>query len=259
MKKLLAALLLSLVPGVALAQTYSPLPLAIGTGPGELDTYNFDANDFPGDNHGAMERQYLLTKVNQELQLYIRPAPGQPQGSGTYKTGVPDSAISGSPYYYFWPAVPGATKFVATGDGRVLYDPYGPTSCPTGHFIVVEVGVMEYPNPSQDQAGIFMAVSKSLYNASTGVWYEDPDPSNPLANFYFYWIPAGVPGPNVCAADGGPPCYADYRQIGFNTNWIGVTADYFGPAYQPAVAAIPARAGRMLRQFFQTSDAIYLG
>jgi len=84
-----------------------------------------------------------------------------------------------------------------------------------------------------------MAVSKSLYNASTGVWYEDPDPSNPLANFYFYWIPAGVPGPNVCAADGGPPCYADYPQIGFNTNWIGVTADYFGPAYQPAVAAIP--------------------
>jgi hypothetical protein len=68
-KKLLAALLLSLVPSVALAQGYSPLVLVIGLGPSEQDPYNF-TQPFPGDNHGALGRQYLLTKVNQTFQLY---------------------------------------------------------------------------------------------------------------------------------------------------------------------------------------------
>ncbi len=218
MKKLLAALLLSLVPSVALGQRYSPLPVVIGGGPDQQNPYN-SKFFWPGDNHGALGRQYLLTKVNQTFQLYDR--------RGTYNTPVPDSLFTTYPNYYFWPPAASAMQFVAHGDGRVIYDPYGPASCPTGHFIVAEMGVMQYSNTNQNQAGIYLAVSKA----------EIPDPSLPSDNFYFYWIPAGLPSSTAC--NGGPPCYVDFPQIGFNTNWIAVTAAFFGSNYQTGVIAIP--------------------
>jgi len=227
MKKLLAALLLSFVPSVALGQGFSPLPQTIRVGPGEQDTYNFlrtEGFGAPGDNHGALGRQYLLTKVNDEFQLYNR--------NGTYSAGVPDSPMPNYPNYYFWPAVTGANRFVATSDGRVIYDPYGPTSCPTGHFVVVEIGVMHYESPgsppsSENQAGVYLAVS-------TG---EDPDPSNSMNKFHFYWIPAGPPSSGAC--NGPPPCYLDYPEIGFNTNWIALSVINFDPAGDTLVDVIP--------------------
>ncbi len=207
----------------------------IGVGPGEQDTYNFlqiKGLGAPGDNHGALGRQYLLTKVNDEFLLYNR--------NGTYSAGVPDSPIAKYPNYFFWPAVTGAKAFVATSDGRVIYDPYGPTSCPTGHFIVVEIGVMTYENTNQNQAGVYLAVS-------TG---EDPDPSNSMNKFHFYWIPAGPPSSGAC--NGPPPCYLDYPEIGFNTNWIALSVINFDSAIDTLVDVIPREAAECSGTFSPT-------
>ena len=175
-----------------LAQQYAPLPTLIGVGPDQL---NDPGQNQPGDNHGSLGRQYILIKVNDALQLITR---GNPPG---YSSPVLDST--------FWntsQALPsGATSFSDNGDGRVVYDPYEPSGCPTGHWMITEMGWMNYPTYSQ--AGVFIAVS-------TG---ENPDPTKPT-NFHYYWSDYGYEEPPGKACNGNASgCWVDFLQVGFRT------------------------------------------
>ena len=66
-------------------------------------------------------------------------------------------------------------------DGKIIYDPYGPSGCSIGggRWIVVEDGKVCLNNSCTN--GFVLAVSQG----------EDPTPSTPLTtNYYYAWFPS---------------------------------------------------------------------
>lgn len=232
-RAILHALAWALASSAALAdaQVYSPLPVQLGTGPQQASSGALAL--FPGDNHGSMGRTHVVFKVNNAIWFYNRQA-------SQFTTPAPIADAS------FWPPAPGATSFTPKGDGRVIYDPYEPAACPGGggRWILAEMGVMNYSSStcaafgfttSCSQAGVYMAVSQG---------------ENPTGALWFHWNQAGPISTSACVGGAGN-CYVDFPQIGFNTNWIALTADFFGFFKETLVEVFPRQAAECSGDFSQ--------
>lgn len=140
----LGSALLLAITALAVATAYaSPGPNAQGApvaAPTPPSYYN------PGDNAGALGRTYTIFKTNDSLTFIDR-------NTGAV-TSVSDDdfwSIYGTRFY-------GGTSISAGGDGRALYDPYGPCGDGQGHWLFVELGSVKFSDGTTEP-GIFIAAS----------------------------------------------------------------------------------------------------
>src|SRR5580658_4455860 len=131
----------------------------------------------PGDNHGGVGRTYIVQKAN---------ATPNAVGGFTF-TNRSTGQVSTYSDSQFW-NVPGpnGTTFAPGGDGRIVYDPYGPTGCATGggRWIAVERGTL-------CDSGCAHLTNTMVVGVSTG---ENPLPSSPVTQ---NWTIQYYPSPNT--------------------------------------------------------------
>lgn len=190
----------------ALAQQSPPPTQTPGLGPYEGSGA---ATDFwPGDPHGAVNANWIAEKANDVIWFINR------QNSSLNKK---ESDAS------FWGTNWGFASFTPRGDGRVYYDPYGPSGCATGggRWLVSELGTMKYSDGTY-QGGMVWAISQSADPTSWWEWWTaDPNTRNST----------------ICT--GNNFCPSDYPQLGFNTNFIAITSHLFFGNLDPKLFIFP--------------------
>jgi hypothetical protein len=127
----------------------------------------------------------------------------------------------------FWPASIDSSRVVTPGggaapsgavavtpysDGRVHYDPYPACGDGAGRWIIVEMGNLQYSNGAT-AAAILVAISNG----------EDPNPADSGVSWNAFAIASTAPANSM----GSDNVAADFPQVGFNTNWIAITAQKF--------------------------------
>ena len=249
----LAAILLSSGTTRAQAPPGSPAPFQYGNANEWDGILNKNA---PGDEHGALGRTYLVLKANLQISFINRTS--LQTGENPLPAGMPLDDTQ------FWPAQldsskvvipggsalpPGNVAITPNGDGRVHYDPYSPCKDSVGRWIVVEMGNLQYQDGTTAAA--------VLVGISTG---EDPNPADspsptPTATVTATPTPTGTstPGATITSTPtasatatpgatwtffalastapanvlGNDSAAADFPEVGFNTNWISITASKF--------------------------------
>ncbi len=190
----------------ARAQPASPQPTEYGTG----SAYNTSFGYFPGDPHGALGLNFLVLKANDEFIFINRSG----LSSGNNQPPAPLSDVN------FWGlTIPSTSVLVPGGnpppsglvtvspccDGRVFYDPYSPCGDGVGRWLVVELANFVYSDNTTG-SGVLVGVSNG----------EDPNPAD-----------SGVSWTIFAIASSGSS--ADFPGLGFNTNWLAITALKFFP------------------------------
>ena len=208
--------------GTAAAQPASPAPFQFG----DANSYDPVTNDgFPGDEHGALGRTYLVTTTN--LQYSFIPRTQLQAGYNPLPAGMPLTAAQ------FWPTtidsskviVPGATTPPPSGpvgvtpvsDARIIYDPYSPCGDGVGRYITISMGNLTYTGGTT-AAAILVGISKG----------EDPTNSDGKGTNWTFFAIASTAQANI-----PPVAVGDFPRVGFNTNWIVIVArDFFKDSTQ---------------------------
>jgi hypothetical protein len=176
--------------------------------------YNYAANaNVPGDPDIAIGASYAIAKVNDEIEFIARnPDDASLEFPGTVMS---DQSFWGTTATDVTGNASPVTILNLRGDGRVYYEPYGPTGAgcnPFGHFFVIELAELQVQinGTATDVGGTVLAISDG----------EDPFPQGSWAIYAFYDQSA------ICSNPADPTtCGGDQPRLGFNTNWIAVWTD----------------------------------